>query len=210
MSRRSVTIYGGNLDDLEAPVPESVWVTDGSLHVRSNTDSLSGASPVISEPHYLGHLGFVYHMDHKSTGLADGSAYDIFIKGAVGSYPHIHKWRTMTGAGDVDVVLYEGTTVSADGTSISVENTNRNSTNTNAITFFHTPTVTAAGTVIHELWVPPSSTGTGQSHAGANAEQGEEWILKTETDYLIRTTNNSGSTIDLYQEILFYEIGTLP
>ena len=43
-------------------------------------------------------------------------------------------------------------------------------------------------------------------HRIAGIGQGSEWILKPETPWLIRLTNNSGATIDWSYEFSWYEI----
>lgn len=171
-------------------------------------DQYTGALTVIAETHRMTHEGFVFHADRKVTGLADAGTDDMLIAVPAATFPHMHRIRINTGKGDIDITLYEGTTTSADGTAVTSFVTNRNSANTPDVVITHTPTVTGVGTAIHSAWIPPTATGVGQSAEGVRgAEQGEEWLLKPSTKYLLRVTNNSGSTIDLWVELLWYEIG---
>ena len=67
--------------------------------------------------------------------------------------------------------------------------------------------MTDVGDLLHTTWAVPTSTGVGQTHSGlANLDQGEEWILKPNTLYLVRITNNSGSVIDMSFDMLWYEL----
>lgn len=173
----------------------------------TGVDTFTGAQGVISEPHLLGHQGKMFHASIKVTGILDAGIENILFKVPAGVFPHLHKTRTNVGAGDVDIVSYEGTTVSADGAAVTVDNTNRNSSNTPDMTIFTGPTITGDGTEIHRLWLPPAGVGIGRSAIGlSGAEAGEEWVLKPATNYLHRLTNNSGSTISAWFEFLFYEV----
>ena len=173
-------------------------------------DDISGGGVAIDALHYMVHQGFVFHISHTIAALANTASHEILVKVPASTYPHLHKHVTYVGAGDVDLDIFEGTTVSADGTAITSHITNRNSSNTPGTLFYHTPTVTDDGTLIHDQWVPPTSSGTGGSHDGADASTGEEWLLAPSTNYLIRITNNSGDTIRVWEEILWYEIGATP
>lgn len=177
----------------------------------SSIDEFSGGLITITEPHALIHDGVVYHMSQKLTGIVNGASVDFLLKVPALTYPHIHKMRAAVGSGDVDFYSYEGTTVSADGTPITTDNLNRNSSNTASMLMFGSPTVTDVGTEIHNLWIPPTAAGVGQTQNGvSDAEAGEEWILKPSTNYLHRMTNNSGATISAWVEIMFYELDTPP
>ena len=169
-------------------------------------DKYVHAVTVISEPHRLAHDGFMFHASKKETGILNAGVEEcLFITGT--KPVHLNRWRVESGGGDIDIDIYEGATVSANGTALSVHCTNRLALNTALTTLYDGPTVTDDGTLIHSQWVPPTSSGIGQSADGAQAEAGEEWILAPNTNYLIRVTNNSGDTISIWEEYLFYEVG---
>lgn len=171
-------------------------------------DAYAHAVTVIQEPHRLGHDGFMFHASWKATGLTNGSTYDVLLDVPAGTYPHLQRFSLSLGRGDVDILTYEGATTSAAGTGQTERNVNRNNTRTAALAVSSGPTVTDPGTLIHTGWAPPTSTGVGQSANGAGpVEQGEEWVLAPSTKYLVRLTNNSGATIALRVEVLWYEVG---
>ena len=168
-------------------------------------DAEGQALVIISEPHAMNHRGKAFHTTHKFTGVADAASVEILIKVGVDEL-HMNRFAVSVGSGDIDIFLFEGTTVSGDGTSLGEVCTNREAAATAITTFFHTPTVTGDGTQIAQHWIPPTGTGIGNSLTGvAGAENGEEWELDASTNYLHRITNNSGSTIDIFVEYLWYE-----
>ena len=156
--------------------------------------------------HRMNHEGFMHHASGKVTGMLDAGVHDFLI--SVGASPaHLQNTDFSFGRGDIDVQIYEGTTTSADGSALSLFNTNRNSSKTPLTAVYTGPTVSAAGTLIHTAWIPPTATGTGLSANGfVQGGTGEEWELQPSTKYLVRLTNNSGATIDFRHEWLFYEI----
>jgi hypothetical protein len=172
-------------------------------------DPLAHAVSTIDALHRMTHDGFVYHTSGKVTGMVDANVDDFLLEVPALTFPHFQRWRFGFGRGDIDIQVYEGTTTSDDGTEITaIYNTNRNSANTPDLNIFSAPTVTDVGTLVHTTWMVPTSTGVGLSSAGLVGEtNGEEWVLKPSTKYLIRVTNNSGATVSYAYEALWYEIG---
>jgi len=161
---------------------------------------------VIDEQHRMNHAGFMFHTSGKVIGMVDANVDDfLLVTGDI--HPHIQLLNFDFGAGDIDIVSYEDTTTSNDGTPITaLLNTNRNSSITPLLTMFSAPTVTGVGTLLHTAWMPPVGTGIGQSASGiSGGGNGEEWELKPNSKYMIRITNNSGSTIDYRYELRWYE-----
>lgn len=170
-------------------------------------DPFSRAVTVIQEQHRMGHEGMMYHSSGKVAGMIDANVDEFLLVTPAGSFPHMQGLTFTFGRGDIDILIYEGATASADGTPQTLHNTNRNSPNTPVITWGVAPTLSDDGTLIHTAWAAPTATGTGQSATGITGiNNGEEWILKPSTKYLVRVTNNSGSTIDYRWELLWYEI----
>jgi len=171
-------------------------------------DPHAHALTTIDALHRMIHDGFVYHASGKVTGMVDTNVDEFLLTVPAGVSPHFQRLQLTTGRGDIDLRVYEGTTTSADGAAVGTLNVNRNSTNTAGTVLTTGPTITGDGTLIHTQWTPPTATGVGQSPAGIIGEtNGEEWILKPSTKYLIRVTNNSGATISYRYELLWYEIG---
>ncbi len=164
------------------------------------------AVTMIDEPHRMAHDGFMFHASGKETGLIDTGVSDLVM--VTGAKPvHLQRLNLAFGKGDVDVQSYEAPTINVIGAPQVAFNTNRLSSRTAGMILYPAATITAPGTLLHTLWVPPTPTGRGRSASGiSNVSNGEEWILAPVTAYLIRITNNSGDTIDLTFETLFYEV----
>ena len=170
-------------------------------------DQFAHAVTVIQEQHRLIHDGMFFTTSGKQTGFADATSVEFLISPPAGCFPHIQSMVLNFGRGDIDFEAYEGPTVTDNGTALPTRNVNRNSTNTPALNLYANPTTTDDGVMGFQLWVPPTGTGTGQSANGtAGVGQGSEWILKPETQWLVRLTNNSGSTIDWSYEFSWYEL----
>jgi hypothetical protein len=152
------------------------------------------------------HDGFMFHVSGKVTGMIDTNVDDYLI--IVGDEEmHLQKIGLTTERGNIDILAYEGTTVSDDGTALPSFNQNRQSALTPDGVIYTGPTVTGVGTLVHTNWFPPTATGTGLSAEGFVGESnGEEWILAPNTNYLIRITNNSGAEIDYRHEWQWYEV----
>jgi hypothetical protein len=176
-------------------------------HEADKFDVLTRSVSAIDSTHRMTHEGFLHHTSGKLTGLLDTGVQDVLISVPAATFPHFHRATISFGAGDIDIVVSEGATTSDDGTPSPVFNTNRNSAIANGTQIFIDPTVTGVGTVFHTQWAVPTAAGIGASEQGiANVTSGEEWILKPSTKYLLRITNNSGSTIDMRYELFWYEI----
>ena len=174
---------------------------------REAYDPFAKALTTISSVHRGIHDGFVYHASGKVSGMIADEVDEFLLAVPAFCFPHFQRLQITAGRGDIDLLVYEGVTTSADGTPIGTINTNRNSTNTACTIFSSTPTITDIGTLIHTQWIPPTATGVGQSPSGIVGEtNGEEWLLAQDTKYLIRMTNNSGATIAYRWEMLFYEL----
>lgn len=170
-------------------------------------DPITGKLVTISEPHELIHAGKMFHMTAKMTGIADAASVSFLLRVPAGVYPHMHVMRANVGSGDIDIVAYEGTAITAVGTPVPTKNVNRVSANTPEMLIYGNPTLGVDGEEIHRIWVPPTAAGQGKSIQGvSNAEAGEEWILNADTDYVQTLTNNSGDTIDAWFEMLWYEL----
>ena len=183
------------------------WRDSNTDEELRSWDRFVHARTVVDHEHRMIHDGFAFHITHRVASLANGAALEGLISVPADSFPHLTGMLFTFGAGDVDIETFEGTTTSADGTAVTTFNRNRNSSITPAISVFHTPTITADGTQIHDRLVPPTGNGVGNREGVVSPNLGEEWILKPSTKYLVRVTNNSGGAIKLTMEMLWYEAG---
>jgi hypothetical protein len=124
----------------------------------------------------------------------------------MGSNNSHHANFSVNCGGDAELEIFENPTTSAPGTAINAVNNNRFSPNTADGTYYHTPTVTAAGTPLFATLAPGGAGGnsggggtTGESRGGA------EFILKTGQTYLVRVTNRAGQAKRVSIAVGFYE-----
>ena len=83
--------------------------------------------------------------------------------------------------------IYENPTTSNNGTALTAYNSDRNSANTTTSLWFHTPTVSNAGTLL--LTRVLGSSGANPTGArGSALSRGDEFILKQNEQYLFRVT----------------------
>lgn len=183
------------------------WRDGRNDEEKRKFDRFAHAATSMDHVHRLNHDGMVFHSSGKVTGMIDENVDDFLLVVPTFTYPHLQTFNLTFGAGDIDILVYEGATASADGTPVTPFATNRNSSQDAALVINQSPTVTDEGTLVHTGWLPPTATGVGQSPDGiVGPGPGEEWILAPETKYLVRLTNNSGGTVDYRFEALWYEL----
>lgn len=147
--------------------------------------------------HQKVHEGELFTASYKTPDgapVADNASLDILIRTGTAA-PHIE--FTVSCAQAYEAILYESTTVTDNGTQLSERNRNRRSNKTSVVDAFHTPTVTATGNLIlHEL---------ASGILGGVSRSEEEWILKPNTNYLLRLTNRAGSAQPMSAKVDWYE-----
>jgi len=95
----------------------------------------------------------------------------------------------------------KSTQVSDNGTQITIYNNDRSSSRTSNAICYKDPTVTSNGTQINAEWVPGERVGK----IGAVSRTQTEWILKQDTNYLIRfTPGTDNAKASIVME--FYEL----
>jgi len=153
-----------------------------------------GALITIPPEHHEIHCGDSYEMSYIAD-LSNGGVLNILIivpnEGLSETNPgdsqgvkQYHLKGTVTTEAEATIEFFEGTTVSANGTAIDVFCRNRNYSSGDEIDIYHTPTVTSTGT---RLIIAKS--GSGRS-VGGLVGRSDEFILKDNTIYLLRITND--------------------
>lgn len=172
---------------------------NGDFHFPRG-DQYTECTGVIDSAHLKVHEGKSYFFSYLNAAVASAANVDILLNNPASNYPHI---TTLIGAGgNSSVAMFEGVTTSADGTALNVFNRSRSNTNTASLVVSHTPTITDLGTEIFDSYVfgGEKSKATGGSDGFA-----EEIILKPNTKYLIRITNDSGASEVVVVDGHFYE-----
>lgn len=160
----------------------------------ANVDEFSEALETIDVPHAHIHEGKMFDMCELAT-ITSGSNRDYLV--ITGANKFVHFKVTCTADGKGDVAIYEEPTTSANGTGMAELNRNRASAITPEVTVFHTPTVSAVGTMLcDELF------GSGNK-SGGETRADNEWVLKKNTKYLIRV--HASANIDVSTKMNWYE-----
>lgn len=173
-------------------------------------DMLVKSVPTTDTFHHLGHEGKVFIHSDRHSGIANGANFDILIRIPAGNANRqIHMrfnyiGKANTGTLDIDVILYEGITVSADGAPEDLISTNDAIVKSTGVTMFSGPTVTDLGNP--KAWTMMA----GEKKSASSKEQTvPEYILApngtSARDYLMRATNNSGGTVDIVNALFFYD-----
>lgn len=193
--------------DLANPLPVQLRTPDGKPFEFGSSSS-SGGKIGYKRVELDDGLGNTIGVDKatRSIQIVDYAHHEIhegdhyFIKGwmdltnaqvfdFLATTPNTLKWAHMIVAfsseAESHITIYEGTTTSADGTAVTAVNRDRNSTNTAALVVTHTPTVTNVGTQIASY-----KMGSMQK-AGGEVRGNNELVLKQNTKYLIRITNDT-------------------
>lgn len=188
-TKANVEQIDGTTDDLHNKYG---LVTASALYGRNNgkvvpliADKSSSALVSIDFAHHEIHEGDHYFI--KNFTIISGSGVLDFLAVT----PNTTKWAHMlvqfSFEAEANIVIYEGATTSADGSAVISYNRNRNSANTAAVILYTGPTVTTTGTQISAY-----KTGSGKL-TGGESRASAELILKQNTKYLIRVTNDTVS-----------------
>ena len=162
-------------------------------------NGFKGAIIAIPPEHHEIHCGDSY-TSHHVADLANGATIEYLITtpnwgNPVSGYDPFgnqkikvaHFIGEIQGEAETSIWLYEGPTVTNVGTGLSVVNRNRNSANVDFLTIAHSAAVSATGTELEH-----SQFGAGKL-VGGSINRTDEWILKNNTTYLVRVTNNTTS-----------------
>ncbi len=173
-------------------------------------DALVRSIPITDTFHHLGHEGNVFIHSDRHGPIANGADFDILVRipaGEPSRQVHLrfnYIGKANTGSLDIDVVLYEGITVSADGTPESIMSTNDAIVKTTGVLMFDMPTVTDLGN--QKAW----TLIVGEKKSANSKEQSvPEYVMApngaSARDYLMRATNNTGGTVDIVNALFFYD-----
>ena len=164
-------------------------------------DPYSASVTVIDENHRMIHDGAYFELWRADATLGIGGVVDLLLAVPALTFPHLQDITLEASDAPVVLEMYEDTVTSADGTALPVFNKNRNSSNTPDTVVSVAPTITGVGTQIKRAAI---TSPAGSSIVFSQTKSGE-WVLKPDTKYLVRVTNNSGAVIDFNITIGFYE-----
>lgn len=155
--------------------------------------------------HWRVHMGHMFSFSEKYTIAPSGS---IVLSLLAGQYNvHWDNYEFKSNDGPVDVEFFRTPTLSSEGS--SQEAINRNDVSvliSETQIYSHASTsLTSPGSRLFIDGVMADAALGGAADAASLVSQREEWILKANTRYLVRLTNNGASTATAYAEFMFYE-----
>jgi len=166
--------------------PIDIVVTEQPVDVTVNgTVSVEGEVVNISHDLDAIHEGVVF-FTHDCTDLGNGESRDMLIITPV-NVLSAHFRYNISSEAETSFYLYEDATTSANGTALNIWNRNRNSATTTELLFYHTPTITDDGILLQ-----CNKVGSGKQVGGDFLDM-DEIILKNNTKYIVRVTNDTVS-----------------
>lgn len=185
------------------PMPVAIQGKNSSTGAHEDVwkDAFTGAIVQIEIPHAAIHIG-KYFSHSGIVTVANNASYEHLIRTPApgGKWIHFRLFLFDTTSAPIRHFLYEDAVVTSAGTVQVGYSFNRNFANA-TVGLYHTPTLSADGTLIHTAQI----AGTKQS-GGAGQTSGTEWVLKQGADYLSRITNVSGQSADIGYIAEWYEL----
>ncbi len=168
---------------------------------RAIFDNLFRVPVTIDVAHHETHEGDAYAIATFVDPVADEASLDIGVLTPAGG-----KWGHFVAEVDFlgmcELYIYEAPTYTG-GTSITPRNRNRNYADNSIMTAVSGPTVSAVGT---ELVKSKAGSGTNNKTVRTGQVRSQaEWILRADTKYLFRVTNESGGNSYIAPTINWYE-----
>ena len=146
------------------------------------------------------HSGKAFCVSHQLNALAS-SASSAFLFRVQDQDCHLESFAISATQSPALLELREGVVASSVGTALVPYNRYRDSSNAaSSVLCSHSATLSNEGTVIHRSRV------IGEKHAGSSGDsQDAEWILKPNTNYAFKVTNENGGAANIIFRANFYE-----
>lgn len=172
--------------------------TTEGLFVELLADEVANAKIVIETDHERIHRGQGFDFSDYFTGVPTGISY-ILLK-PNGASMHLRLFNLHTDDSPVIIEFFKDPTGTADGVELAAPiNRNQYSDIVSPSRFYTGPTVTADGTRLAIDVIDVAKKDTGQNEGIAL-----EWVLRHDTVYLIKVTNNAGTTINQNLHAFWY------
>ena len=179
-------------------LPIGLFAFNGTNFRGLEQDEITRAMAVIDYAHHEIHEGDHFFV-RDFVDLGNSATRDILLI-SPNSTKVAHLTLEIDHELEGSVKLYETTVTSANGTAIPRINRKRNGSDGSGMLVFHTPTVSAVGTLLEQ-----DQKGSGNKFGNIANRASEEIMLKRNTKYLIRMTNITANnnlfnwTIDWYE-----------
>lgn len=195
----TVSITGGTVGvtgtfwQATQPISGTVTVQDGGNVI---TVDVSGN---LTDSDRAAEAGTLFSHSSKHAGVVAAASIDHLVVTPASPVTRLYDFTCTATGGPCDVLVYEGTTTSANGAAENVYNHSRDGSPATVLVYL-APTITTVGTEIKYVLIP----GTKQD-GGFGKSNGGHYVLKASTKYLIRVTNNSAGVQDICTAMTFKE-----
>ena len=169
-------------------------------------DRETNASTIIQVEHRQVHKGLLFSTATKFDSVATGAS--VYVVMVTPQDIEVHfKQASISSDGEKFLTeIIEGPAVSG-GTAATAYNRNRGSTNTAQMTIKTAPSSVTGGTTIDiDLLGGGSSPGPKAIAIGTEVAGVTEWLLKENTTYVIKITNNGSSAATCVVKLIWYEV----
>jgi len=169
-------------------------------------ESVTGGLIIINSDHAQHHLGNGYKTYLEFTSLAANGTLNYCFTTGAGVYVHMKSIDLSVLGSSCKAEILIGASVTVDtGTAVALNNTNHNTTKTAVSTFKASPTYTG-GTSWHQVQVLADSTAQNNASAKSSVNENDELVLKPNTKYILKITNNGTDAITRgFVSIFMYE-----
>jgi hypothetical protein len=170
----------------------------GAVHV-AEVDGVAHGLVGIDTVHRRIHEGVTFSSSFVDVAVAGSASVELLIR--VVATRAAHLGLSIAVGANAEIEFFQAPTTSADGSALAALNRNRLSATVATTLIFEGPTVSVDGVELSHGLLPGGSGGN------ANGGQGDslfEWILAP-ADYLLRTTNLSGSAAPHSLQLFWYE-----
>lgn len=171
--------------------------TTGKL-VVPYIDKTTGVLVMVDQVHTEIHEGTMFSVCNVTDLTSSGNMTFLLIT-PNSTNGLIHIVFDVETESEAEYQLWENSTISNNGTAVTPINRNRSIATTAATKVFYTPTITSLGaTLCTKHW------GSGKGVGGGDRSI-EEWVLKANTNYIIRVTNFTVNANHATLEMVWYQ-----
>jgi len=183
----------GKGGDIE--IDEAIPVNDTSLLKDSHTNSLIN----IEWEHSRIHDGYGFQYSSQLNNLATGSITYLLMNTTTNGI-HWRDYSITCDSAPLLIELYENPTITNYGTLQNISNRNRFSSVISTVLIYANSTIVTDGTLL----IVDGILGTKQD-TGSTGSIALEWILKTDSIYTIKITNNNSNNVNCITRAFWYE-----
>lgn len=175
-----------------------------NIKVMEGDEFITGAVSVIQTDHKYIHYGKAFTCEIQALALAGSASKIIRFKTPAIKYVHLRPTSISTSANKIKVEFFEEPTITANGTAKTCYNRNRISSNLGTVIIGEDATVSADGNLLFRYGA--GSTGSPQSRSGGSVSgDADEWVLKQDTEYILKITNYPSTATDVFIGLFWYE-----